>query len=95
MNKRALTELHPLHYKRASAGPVCGVQFDCPVCERWHRILVPWLGPSPFVDGRVWNLIDDRMESLTVTPSINCTMHGACDFHGNITNGQVTWIDPI
>jgi hypothetical protein len=65
--------------------------FDCPVCSPTHSIVVGWTTPSPYNAGRTWQLVDALYDSLTLSPSIDCSQGGSCTFHGWVQNGMVRW----
>lgn len=51
-----------------------------------QKLGVPW--PHPHVNGgKVWNRTGDTFETLTLTPSVDCSSSG--HWHGFITNGEV------
>lgn len=73
------------------------VQFDCPEansgCEGRHTIPVaPQRDGSPG-SGKytTWSRTGDDFASMSITPSIRCW--GACQWHGHITSGAVTFCD--
>jgi hypothetical protein len=77
-----------------------GVSFICPHCinQRLAVLFYPIIDPDDWVAKQGWALPDathkrwmrtgDTFDTLTLTPSIDCSKSG--HFHGYITNGEVT-----
>jgi hypothetical protein len=79
-----------------------GVTFLCPLCFQrnagpvgTHGIRVYFRGSSvpegigTNKDGQTvrWDASNDRLESLTLAPSIQ--LQGGCNWHGHVQNGQI------
>lgn len=68
--------------------------FQCPACEMRHSIRVP-MSPEGIGKDRwgspIWKRTGETAETLTISPSINCSSPGGCKFHGWIKNGVVSW----
>lgn len=60
------------------------IEFDCPD-KCGERRLVPIINEH---NKRGWNLVDENLETLTLTPSIQVTT--GCKTHFHITNGEIT-----
>jgi hypothetical protein len=88
--------LSPVAWPRADGVDQRGVRFSCPACldehgDSYHQITVPWAAPSPFSNGHLWTLVDSNPETLTLSPSVDCTLGGGCKFHGWVQGGMVRW----
>lgn len=104
MAEKPLAELSPeLETIKHEKGECYGLCFDCPSCppERAHSIFVPIRGESIYAAG-LWTCHDERLESFTVSPSINLDRPRApkepeeqyaqrCTFHGFVQQGMVRW----
>ena len=73
-----------------------GVWFECPSCPRndaggVHMIRVPFHPDESRRMGGLacWTKTGTTLEDLSLQPSIR--NQGACNFHGFITQGKVTW----
>lgn len=85
MPERKLSDLNPEFEPTA-------LWFDCPVCTPTHSIAIAWVAPSPYNEGRLWQLVDARPEHFTLAPSIDCTRGASrCTFHGHVQDGKVVW----
>ncbi len=89
--KRPLSELEPVFDSlKHDDGLAHGLFFLCPACPNLgHTIFVPVRGNSPYKAG-LWACQDERVETFTASPSIDCTP-GGCKFHGFVENGIVRW----
>lgn len=100
MNKtKPLIECSPTWFAvdTVDAGNPLGVQFDCPICPaNEHRLFVPWSHGDKSQKWRanhpLWEKTSEgfNFETLTLSPSI-WYQSDPCNFHGYVTNGQVTW----
>jgi hypothetical protein len=86
-------ELAPSYHAHSSR-PCCGtLDLMCPRCTH-HRVpIATCTGPhagSDISGVKRWKISGQlgRWETLTIEPSVN--LHGHCQWHGTITNGEVT-----
>ena len=73
-----------------------GISFRCPTYtgkpDYLHNVIVPFAnrGLDPEKHKLQWDVTGKSFDDLSTTPSI--LMKGACEWHGYITNGEVTII---
>lgn len=77
-----------------------GINFDCPVHKKTHRVHVhfanPLDGEKPVERNHLWTRTGDSFDTLTLTPSVdytkydNGTVRDLSCWHGFVSNGEVT-----
>lgn len=68
--------------------------FECPACEKPHSIRIPMSLEGKGKDmwgSPIWKRVGNTVDDLTISPSINCSSPGGCQFHGWIKKGVVSW----
>lgn len=90
-----LATLNPQWLDGADGRRGLGLRFDCPCCLNApaNERLRIYVHVDPPLDGGAalapaWKRSGDTFESLTLSPSIH--LQGAHDWHGFVTNGEVT-----
>lgn len=100
MNKKRLSKLAG-EFTHLAERPDKVLIFVCPACSPGnnekgepigHSIMVCFAEPSLFSSGAVWTKTSESIETVTVSPSINCAVPSSkCTFHGWIKDGEVQW----
>ncbi len=76
-------------FNSPTTGKRLGVLFGNPIDrDGWMpKIGNPMDVPGFFPESKRWQRTGETFETLTLSPSIDCSQHG--EWHGSITNGEV------
>jgi len=67
-----------------------GIRFNCPRGEgHWVVVWFSGRGVPPHHDPD-WAASGTGYDDLTLSPSVDCTGDGGCQWHGSVTGGSVT-----
>jgi len=89
MNSRRLTDLEATFIMNSSKHP-CGVSFECPKCERTHRIEARW-SDKTYTREPMYQKSGTTLEGITLSPAIDTKEHHGCGLRVWIMDGEVIW----
>jgi len=87
----------PQNLTPADLGATVGVSFECPACPGGHRIAVPFEEcpkEARWCSGdAAWKWVaGDSLQTLIVSPSIDCSKAPPCTFHGHVGRVRPGWV---